>query len=99
MGELADKIKQLLKGGFFNLHGNVLAIKHDAVFIVIHIGRILEAPLAVIDPDRDHTVVIAGRMVSPSCISHIFHAQLAFGITALFCLSCCCNGLWILFRL
>ena len=54
MRKLADKIKQLSECSPLDLHWDMLAIEHDTVLIVIHIRRILEAPLAVIDRDRDN---------------------------------------------
>ena len=52
----------------------MVSIEDDAVLIVIHIRRILETPLAVIDRDRDNAVVIARRMVDTSGIAFIFLA-------------------------
>lgn len=40
--ELLNEVKQLPEGRLIYLHGNMPAIKHDAVFIVIYIRRILE---------------------------------------------------------
>ena len=81
--ELLNEVKQLPEGRLIYLHGNMPAIKHDAVFIVIYIRRILEPPLAVINRNRYDPVVIPGRMIGAARIPHILHTELALGITAL----------------
>ena len=73
----------------------MLTVKYDAVLIIIHVWRILEAPLAVIDRDWNNPVIIACRMIGSSGIAYILHAEQAFRITALFCQFCRSNGFWI----
>ena len=99
MGKLFYKVKQLCKGGTFNLHGHMLAVKHDAVLIIIYIGRILEIPAAVIDRNRNDPVILSGRMIQPSCISLVFTAQQTFGVRGLLRQLSCGNGLGIFLRL
>ena len=94
-----DKIKQLLKGGLLDLHGHMRPVKDNAVLIIIHIGRILKAPLAGIDRNRNNTVSVSGRVIRSSGISHILHAELAFGVAALPRRSGSRDGLGILLRL
>ena len=83
VGEQPDEIEQLHKRGPLDLHGNVLPVEHDAVLVIIHIGGILESPLPAVDGDGDHPVVVPGRVVGSARVTHVLHAQLAFGVTAL----------------
>ena len=83
MGKLFDKVKQLSECRLINFHRHMLSVKHDAVLIIVHIWGILESPLTVIDGNGNDSVVIPGRMIGPPRISHVLHAQLAFGIAAL----------------
>ena len=99
MGEELHEIEQLHEGIVLDLHGDMLRIEHDAVLIVIHIRRILEAPRAVVDGDGDDAVVLSGGMVYPARIALVLHAQLTLGIRALLRVSCRRDGLGILLRL
>ena len=60
-------------------------IKYNTVFVVIDIRRILKIPVTVVNRNRDHPVILSGRMVDAACISFVFLTQQAFGITALLC--------------
>ena len=40
VGEQAHKIQQLAEGGPLNLHGCMLVVEHDAVFVVVHMGGV-----------------------------------------------------------
>ena len=80
MRKLLYKRKQLLKGLMLDLHWNMLAVKYDAVLIVIYIRRILESPLTSLNSDRDDPVVLSGRMVQSACIAFIFAAELTLRI-------------------
>ena len=97
--ELLHKIEKLDKRVMLNLHRNVLAVKHDAVLIVINIRRILESPLVSLNRHRDNPVVLSCRMVYASRIPLIFHAELALGISALFRILGSRDCLGILLRL
>ena len=99
MRKQLDKIKKFYKGISLNLHRNVLSIEDNTMFVIVNIWRILESPLAVINSDGNDPVVFSCRVIQSSCISLIFHAELAFWITALFCILCSGNSLWIFFRL
>ena len=99
MREQLHKIKQLYKGVVFDFHGNMLGIENNAVFIIVNIRGVLEAPLTAVDGDRNNPVVLSCGMVYASCIAFIFHTQLAFGVSALFCVFGGCNRLGILLRL
>ena len=96
MREQLDKVKQLRKSAAVDLHRNVLAVEDDAVFIVVYIRRVLEAPVVSLDLDGDDPVVLSCGMVCPSGISFILHAELAFRIGCGFRLACRCNSLRIL---
>ena len=75
------------------------AVKYNTVLIVIYIWRILHSPRAVIDGERNDSVILSCRMVGASCISLILRAKKAFRIAAGFNQLGCCNGFWILLRL
>ena len=81
MGQYADKGKELFKGGLVYHHGGVLLIENYAVFIVVHIGRILECPVPAAYLHGDDPVGGSCRVIHTSCISYVLNAQLAFGIT------------------
>ena len=99
MGELFHKIQQLTKCPMLYFHRHMLAVKYDAVFIIIDIRGILHIPVTVLNRNRHYTMVLAGRMVQPATIPHIFPAQQTFWITALFCRPGRRNGSGILLRL
>jgi hypothetical protein len=80
MGELLYKIKELAKCRMFNLHGNMLRVKDDAMLVVINIRAVLKSPGAAIDRNGDYAVVLAGRMIDPSGITFILPAKKALGI-------------------
>ena len=77
----------------------MLTVENDAVLVVIHIRRILEAPLAAVDGDGNDPVIFSGRMIQPPRVPFIFLAELAFRIAALFRQTGCRDGLGILLRL
>ena len=83
MGELLHKVQQLPKSRPVDLHRHMPAVEHDAMLIVVDIGRILKEPAAVVDGDGDDPVVSPGRVVHPARVALVFPAQLAFGIAAL----------------
>ena len=82
-----------------DLHWNVLSVEYDTMLVIIYIWRILESPFSVLDRDRDDTVVFTCRVIQASCISFIFHTELAFWISRRLCFSCSSDGFWIFFRL
>ena len=96
--DVLNKIKKLAECAVFNFHGNMPGIKHNTMLIVIHIGRILESPTAVLDRNRNNPVVLSGRMIDAAGISFIFHTQQTFGISALFCIFGRRNGFRIFLR-
>lgn len=92
------KVEQLDKSVSFNLHRRMLKIKHNAVFIIIYIGRILKSPGAVIDGNGDDPVVLSCRMVDTARISLILRTEETFGIAAGFRVLCRGDGLGIFLR-
>ena len=66
--ELLHEIEQLAERGMVYLHGHMLIVEHDAVLVVVHIGRILEAPLAAVyghGPKRP-PIIITGSARIPT---------------------------------
>ena len=99
MGELLHEIEQLAERGMVYLHGHMLEIEHDAVLIIINIGRILEAPLAAVNRHGDDAVVLSGRMVDPARVALILPAEQALGIAGLLRVPGGGDGLGVLLRL
>ena len=99
MGKLFYKVKQLHKGIVLDFHRRVLAVKHDAVLIIIHIGRILKSPSAAVDRQRNDPVILTCRMIDTTCITLVFHTKQTFRITALLCQPCRRNRFGVFFRL
>ncbi len=83
VGEEGHEVQQLAEGGTLDLHGGVLAVKDDAVLIVVDIGAVLEIPRTVVDGQRDDAVIFPGGMVQPAGIALVLHAELALGGRAL----------------
>lgn len=92
------KIKQFNECISLDFHWSMLAVKHNAMLIVIHIRRILESPRSIIDCDRNNPVVLPCRMINTSCISFIFRAKKTFRIASGFYIPCRGNCFWIFFR-
>ena len=99
MRKQLNEIEQLDKSRPLNLHGNMFKVKDNAMFIVIYIRRILESPVGAVDLQRNDPVILSCRMIDSSCISDIFLAEQALGISALFCKLRRRDGFRILFRL
>ena len=99
VGEQLHEVKQLHEGILLDLHRRVLAVEHDAVLVVIHVGRILETPGAVVDRDRDDAVVVPGRMVGAPGVALVLPAEETFGIAALLRQLGGGDGLGVLLRL
>ena len=76
----------------------MLAVKYDAVLVIIYIRWILKSPVSAIDRDWNDTMVLTGRMIQTPCITFIFHTKLTLRISRLFCQFCCRNGFRIFFR-
>ncbi len=98
MRKLLYKIKQLTECIVFNFHRNMFGVKHNTVFIIIYIRRILESPSAAIDRHRYYSMILPCRMVNTTRISFILNTEQAFRITALFRALRCGNRLGIFLR-
>ena len=98
MRELFDKIKELAESCLIYFHWNMLTVENDAVFVVINVWRILEAPVAAIDCDRNNAVVFASWMVDASCITLVFHAEQTLWIAACLGIFGSRDGFWIFLR-
>lgn len=79
MRKLLYKVKQLHKGIVLDFHRRVLAVKHDAVLIIIHIGRILKSPSAAVDRQRNDPVILTRRMIDTTCITLVSTQSRHFG--------------------
>ena len=75
MRELTDKIEQLAERALIDLHRHVLAAEHDAVLIVVDIGRILEKPIRSVDCERHSAVVLARRVVHAPRVADVLLAE------------------------
>ncbi len=100
MRKLLYKLKKLHKGIMFYLHRNMLAVKNNAVLIVIYIWRILKSPFVSLNFDRYNSMILSCRMIDSASIAFIFHTELTFGISTLLCIFCSsnCFGIFFWFR-
>ena len=87
------KVEQLDKRVSFNFHRRMLEIKHNTVFIIIYIGRILKSPWTVVDGNGDDPVVLSGRMIDAARIPFVLRTEKTFWIAAGFRVLCRCDGL------
>ena len=69
MREELHKIEELAEGSLLDLHGCMFAIEDDTVLIEIHVRRILEAPLGIVNRDRNDPVILTGGMVHAAAIA------------------------------
>ena len=77
----------------------MLAVKYDAMLVIIDVRRILESPELTADFNRNNSVVLACREIKPSCIALAFGAKRTCGIPRFCCREKLCNVLRVLFRL
>ena len=96
---IEQAIQQLGKGGSVDDHGYVLGIEHNAVFVVIDIGAVLEVPGAACNGEGNDAQILPRRMIDASRVTLVFRAKLALGIARLGRIFCCCDGLGVLLRL
>ena len=80
MRKLRHKVKQLVKHSRVDDHGNMLFIEHNAVLVVVAVGRILEIPRLAVNFQRNRAQVLPRRMVLVAGKAHVFRAELALGI-------------------
>ena len=99
MRKLTDKIQQLAEAGTIDFHRCMFFIKTNAMFIVINIWGILKIPGRTVNLHRHDPVILSGRIIQTTGISHVFSAQHAARIIGSRQCSGRCDCLWILFRL
>ncbi|MNV39380.1 hypothetical protein D3C71_1309570 [compost metagenome] len=58
----------------------MIMMEHDAVLVVVHIRRVLEEPLLLVQRERNRPQVLAGRVVQTSGIADVLPAEQAFRI-------------------
>ena len=75
--ELPHEVQQLAEAGLVYLHGRVDAVEDDAVFVIIHIGRILHEPGRIVYRDGDYPVVLPCGVVDAAGVALVFGAELA----------------------
>ena len=99
MGELPHKIQQVRHGFTADLHGRMAGIEQNAVFIIIHIGGILQKPVFAQQRNRDQAMVTPGRLGNRTDKAFVLPAQRAFRITAALLQTGRRNGFRVFFRL
>ena len=99
MRKKLHKIKESAESSLVNFHWHMAGMKHDAVFIIIHIRRILQSEFISGKGKRYDSVVLSRRMIDASCVTLILHTQQTLRISALFRFSCCRYRLRIFLRL
>ena len=80
--EERDEIQQFAESRAVDFHWRVLAVKRDAVFVIIDIRRVLKVPLRMVDRDRNDTVILPRGGIQMSSIAFILAAERAFRIRA-----------------
>ena len=81
VGELLHEGEQLVEHSPVNDHGRVPGIHDDAVFIIINVGRILEAPGPAVHHYRHDPQILPRRVGNGSRVAHVFGAEQALGVT------------------
>ena len=99
MRELRHEIEQAHEAVVRNAHRHMLAVEHDAVLVVISVGRVLQIPLILAERQRHDAVVLARREIHSTCIARVFHAEHAARIAGLLRIFLCGDVTRILFRL
>ena len=69
-----NEIEHFFKCTAVNFHRDMLPVKRNAVFVIVHIRRILEKPVLPCNADGDNPVVLPCRMVPPAAVAFIFPA-------------------------
>ena len=93
------KVKKIAESFRADFHRLMLVAKDNAVLVVIDIRRILKPEHSSVQLNRNDSVGLARGMVYASCIAFVFLAQKTGWITALLCVACGCDCLWVFFRL
>ena len=80
VGKLVEKGGQPPERHGRDAHRDVVPVQHDAVLVVVHVGRILEIPRFAAQLQRNEPVVLPRGMVDPPRVAGIFRAEHAFRI-------------------
>ena len=99
VGEHVQHIEQLFKNCCINHHGNMFLIEHDAVFIIIAIGGVLESPVSAVNGNGDRPEILPCRVCQRAGKTGVFNAKLACRIFGLGLVLGCGNVAWVFFRL
>ena len=83
MRELLDEREEFVKGRPVNHHRRMPRVHDDRVFIVIDVGRILEAPRLAVHGHRYDAQILPRRVRNGSRIADVFDAEQAFRISPL----------------
>ena len=78
--ELANKVKQLAESCMVDRHRRMLEVECDAVFVVIAIRAVLQAPLRIVDGYGDNAVVLTCRVSQSPRVALILRAEKAFRV-------------------
>ncbi len=79
--ELLDEREEFVKGRPVNHHRRVLCVHDDGVFIVIDVGRILEAPRLAVHGHRHDAQILPRRVRNGSRIADVFDAEQALRVS------------------
>ena len=74
-------------------------IEHDAVFIIIAIGGVLESPVSAVNGNGDRPEILPCRVCQRAGKTGVFDAKLACRIFGLGLVLGCGNVAWVFFRL
>ena len=99
MRELLHKVEQAHEALVGDLHGHVLPVEHDAVLIIIGIGRILQIPGIAAQTQGHDAVVLPGREARTPGVARVLHAEHAAGVARLLGVALCGDVPGILLRL
>lgn len=80
MREGFNKAKQTLQRILRQLHRHMIMVEHDTMLVIVHIRRVLEEPFLIVHRKRNHSQILARRVIDPSGIADILAAELAFRI-------------------
>ena len=80
MRELLDEREEFVKGRPVNHHRRMLRVHDDRVFIVIDVGRILEAPRLAVHGHRYDAQILPRRVRDRARIADVFDAEQALRV-------------------
>ena len=97
--EERDKVQQAAEAARVDFHGDVLSVEHDAVLVVVDVGRVLQVPVRPVEAQGDQAQVLARRVVHAPGVALVGVTELAFGIAALRRETGCRDGAGVLLGL